>query len=135
MNANQSGRQHELVAYNLILVKKWRRSLTYISPEFLVSNLFQAHSYQFVCEASRGVPLSPLSPRSPFCPVEPWIPGSPSAPFFPPVTKETSVWLAVQSPHRAQVNKDGCHSQSPPSIVRSRWHGNVYKVWCLSLSL
>ena len=55
-------------------------------------------------------------------------------------TKETFVWLAVwfcsvQPPHRAWVNKDGCQSESPPSIVRSRWHVKVYKVWCLSLSL
>ena len=46
-------------------------------------SFFQAHSFQIMCEASRGVPLSPLSPRSPFWPGEPWIPGSPFAPFFP----------------------------------------------------
>ena len=57
--------------------------LTYISPESLPSPFFHAHSFQFMCEDSRGVPLSPLSPRFPFWPVGPWIPGSPFAPFFP----------------------------------------------------
>ena len=75
------------------LVTQWYRSLTYISPESLPSAFFQAHSFQFVCEASRGVTLSPLSPRSPFCPAEPWIPGSPFAPFFPSAPR--GPWVPV----------------------------------------
>ena len=57
--------------------------LTYISPESLSSSFFQAHSFQFMCEDSRGVPLSPLSPCCPFWPAGPWIPVSPFTPFFP----------------------------------------------------
>ena len=75
----------KLIEYFLTRVTKWRSVLTYISPESLPSTFFQAHSFQFMCEASRDVPLSPLSPRCPFCPAEPWSPGSPFAPFFPPV--------------------------------------------------
>ena len=73
----------ELIDYYLTWVPKWRSALTHTTPESLWSSFFQAHSFQFMCKASRGVPLSPLSPRCPFCPVEPWIPGSPFAPFFP----------------------------------------------------
>ena len=56
-------------------------------------SFFQAHSFQFKCEASRGVPLSPLSPHSPFCPAEPWIPVSPFAPFFPSAPR--GPWVPV----------------------------------------
>ena len=49
--------------------------------------------FQFMCEASRGFPLSPLSPRCPFCPADPWIPGSPFAPFFPSAPR--GPWVPV----------------------------------------
>ena len=64
-----------------------------ISPESLSSPFFQAHSFQFMCEASRGIPLSPLSPRCPFCPAEPWIPASPFSPFFP--SEPRGPWVPI----------------------------------------
>ena len=67
----------------IIVITQGYCSLTYINPESVPSSFFQAHSFQFMCEASGGDPLSPLSPGSPFCPAEPWIPGCPFAPFFP----------------------------------------------------
>ena len=83
------------IEYYLTWVTKWRSALTYISPESVSYSLFafQAHSFQFMCEASRGVPLSPLSPRCPFCPVEPWVPGSPFVPLFPPAPRDP--WFPI----------------------------------------
>ena len=83
----------ELIEYYLTVVTKWRSALTYISPESVEYSFFQAHSFQFVYAASRGIPLSPLSPRCPFCPGEPWIPGSPFAPFFPSAPR--GPWVPV----------------------------------------
>ena len=75
--------QQYFIIIIIIIIAQGYCSLTYINPESLPSPFFQAHSFQFMCEASSGDPLSPLSPGSPFCPEEPWIPGSPFAPFFP----------------------------------------------------
>ena len=75
--------QYFIIIIIIIIIAQGYCSLTYINPESWWSVFFQAHSFQFMCEASRGVPLSPLSPGSPFLPAEPWIPGSPFAPFFP----------------------------------------------------
>ena len=82
--------------------------LTFISPESLVLSLFQVHSFQFMCEDSRGVPLSPLSPRSPFWPVGPWIPVSPFAPFFP---------SAPGVPRAAQVSVGSVHHDQVPQKI------------------
>ena len=98
----------ELIEYYLTVVTKWRSALTYISPESVEYSFFQAHSFQFVCEASRGIPLSPLSPRCPFCPAEPWIPGSPFAPFFPSIS-----FILTRCPRGSW---DACHVCPHPGL-------------------
>ena len=105
----------ELIEYYLTVVTKWRSALTYISPESVEYSFFQAHSFQFVYAASRGIPLSPLSPRCPFCPAEPWIPGSPFAPFFPSISS-----ILTRCPRGSW---DACHVCPHPglSTIITRW--------------